>query len=186
MRLIDGNKLYDIEKLLNTDIIQSSKEASWLMSQILYDINSIPTIDPETLPIVQELKKNIKDLMTNLKKANETTKYWYDKCNEIVVENECLQEQVKLLKRNKELLQIYAEKSKIKYEELKQQLEQVSKEKAESEKLVAFLKREIKVASLCYMCQNNGVRCHIDNPRPESMAMCVAFEWRGIQEVKDE
>lgn len=56
MRLIDGNELYGIEKLLDTDIIQSSKESNWLMSQILHDINAMPTIDPETLPIVQELR----------------------------------------------------------------------------------------------------------------------------------
>lgn len=62
MRLIDGNELYDIEKLLDTDIIQSSKEASWLMSQVLHDIKSMPTIDLETLPIVQELRKQLEQV----------------------------------------------------------------------------------------------------------------------------
>lgn len=58
-RLIDGNELRGIENLLNTDIIQSSKEASWLMSQVLHDIDAMPTIDPETLPIVLELREKL-------------------------------------------------------------------------------------------------------------------------------
>lgn len=58
-RLIDGNELYGIESLLNTDIIRNSKEASWLMSQVLYDIQSMPTIDPETLPIVRQLREEL-------------------------------------------------------------------------------------------------------------------------------
>lgn len=55
-RLIDGDELYGIESLLNTDIIQNSPEASWLMAQVLYDIQASPTIDPETLPIVRQLR----------------------------------------------------------------------------------------------------------------------------------
>ena len=58
-RLIDGNELYGTESLLNTDIIRNSKEASWLMSQVLYDIQSTPTIDPETLPIVRQLREEL-------------------------------------------------------------------------------------------------------------------------------
>lgn len=59
MRLIDGEELYNIEKLLDTGIIQNSKEATWLMSQVLHDIQASPTIDPETLPIVQELRERL-------------------------------------------------------------------------------------------------------------------------------
>lgn len=59
IRLIDGNELRGIESLLNTDIIQASKEASWLMSQVLHDIDAMHTIAPETLPIVQELRKEL-------------------------------------------------------------------------------------------------------------------------------
>lgn len=66
-RLIDGNELYGIESLLNTDIIRNSKEASWLMSQVLYDIQSMPTIDPETLPIVQDLRSRNKRLKAVVK-----------------------------------------------------------------------------------------------------------------------
>lgn len=59
MRLVDGEELYNIEKLLDTDIIQNSKEAVYLMSQVLHDIQASPTIDPETLPIVQELRAQL-------------------------------------------------------------------------------------------------------------------------------
>ena len=61
-RLIDGNELRGIESLLNTDIIQASKEASWLMSQVLYDIDAMPTIDPETLLIVRELREKLEQV----------------------------------------------------------------------------------------------------------------------------
>lgn len=59
IRLIDGNELRGIESLLNTDIIQASKEASWLMTQVLHDIDAMPAIDPETLPIVRELREKL-------------------------------------------------------------------------------------------------------------------------------
>lgn len=59
MRLIDGEELYNIEKLLDTNIIQRSPEASFLLSQVLYDIQASPTIDPETLQIVQELREQL-------------------------------------------------------------------------------------------------------------------------------
>ena len=59
IRLIDGNELRGIESLLNTDIIQSSKEASWLMSQVLHDIDAMPAIDPEAPPIVRELREKL-------------------------------------------------------------------------------------------------------------------------------
>lgn len=58
-RLIDGDELYGIESLLNTDIIQNSPEASWLMAQVLYDIQASPTIDTETLPIVRQLRAEL-------------------------------------------------------------------------------------------------------------------------------
>ena len=58
-RLIDANELYGIESLLNTDIVQNSPEASWLMSQVLHDIQASPTIDPEALPIVRQLRAEL-------------------------------------------------------------------------------------------------------------------------------
>lgn len=58
-RLIDANELYGIESLLNTDIVQNSPEASWLMSQVLHDIQASPTIDPEALPIVRQMREEL-------------------------------------------------------------------------------------------------------------------------------
>ena len=58
-RLIDGSELYGIESLLNTEIIQNSPEASWLMAQVLHDIQASPTIDPESLPIVRQLREEL-------------------------------------------------------------------------------------------------------------------------------
>ena len=49
MRLIDADELYNTEKLLDTDTIRASKEASWLLGQILFDIKVFPDIDPESL-----------------------------------------------------------------------------------------------------------------------------------------
>lgn len=62
MRMIDGEELYNIEKLLDTSIVQKSKEAAWLISQVLHDIEAMPTIDPETLPIVQELRGQLAEV----------------------------------------------------------------------------------------------------------------------------
>ena len=73
-RLIDGNELRGVENLLNTDIIQSSKEASWLLSQVIHDIDAMPTIDPETLPIVQELREKLEQVEQELRQV----KYCYD------------------------------------------------------------------------------------------------------------
>lgn len=73
-RLIDGNELREIESLLNTDIIQGSEEASWLMSQVLHDIDAMPTIDPETLPIVRELRAELGQAKQELRQV----KYCYE------------------------------------------------------------------------------------------------------------
>lgn len=62
MRMIDGEELYNIEKLLDTSIVQKSKEAAWLISQVLHDIEAMPTIDSETLPIVQELRGQLAEV----------------------------------------------------------------------------------------------------------------------------
>ena len=59
IRLIDGNELRGIESLLNTDIIQTSKEAFWLMAQVLHCIDAMPTIDPGTMPIVRQLREEL-------------------------------------------------------------------------------------------------------------------------------
>ena len=47
MRAIDGDELLGIERLLDTDVIRKSKTASWLLDQVLHDIQAMPTL---TLP----------------------------------------------------------------------------------------------------------------------------------------
>lgn len=42
--------------------MKESEEANWLMSQVLHDINAMPTIGPETLPIVQELRVELESV----------------------------------------------------------------------------------------------------------------------------
>ena len=43
VRPIDGNELFGIVKLIDTDIIRGSKTASWLLDQVLFDISSMKT-----------------------------------------------------------------------------------------------------------------------------------------------
>lgn len=58
-RAIDGDELLGIERLLDTDVVRQSKTASWLLDQVLHDIQASPTIDPETLPIVRQLREEL-------------------------------------------------------------------------------------------------------------------------------
>lgn len=44
VRPIDGNELYRIEKLLDTDIVRQDKVALNLLEQVLYDIQHVPTL----------------------------------------------------------------------------------------------------------------------------------------------
>lgn len=53
VRPIDGNELYRIEKLLDTDIIRQDKVALNLLEQVLYDIRHIPTLTPPNEPLTQ-------------------------------------------------------------------------------------------------------------------------------------
>ena len=46
VRPIDANELLDIERLLDTDVIRKSKTASWLLDQVLHDIQAMPTLTP--------------------------------------------------------------------------------------------------------------------------------------------
>lgn len=50
MRLIDGEELYGIVKLHDVDVVRSSRTASWLLDQILFDIHESPTISTEDMP----------------------------------------------------------------------------------------------------------------------------------------
>lgn len=46
VRPIDANELLDIERLLDTDVVRKSKTASWLLDQVLHDIQAMPTLTP--------------------------------------------------------------------------------------------------------------------------------------------
>ena len=43
-RAIDGDELLGIERLLDTDVVRKSKTASWLLDQVLHDIQAMPTL----------------------------------------------------------------------------------------------------------------------------------------------
>ena len=46
IRPIDGAELLGIERLLDTDVVRKSKTASWLLGQVLHDIQAMPTLTP--------------------------------------------------------------------------------------------------------------------------------------------
>ena len=46
IRPIDGNELYGIVKLMDTYVIKQSKTASFLLEQVLHDIQAMPTLTP--------------------------------------------------------------------------------------------------------------------------------------------
>ena len=50
-RAIDGDELLGIERLLDTDIVRQSKTASWLLDQVLHDIQAMPTLTPPNEPM---------------------------------------------------------------------------------------------------------------------------------------
>lgn len=51
VRPIDGNELFGIIKLIDTDIIRGSKTASWLLDQVLFDISSMKTLSNRDEPM---------------------------------------------------------------------------------------------------------------------------------------
>ena len=53
-RAIDGDELLGIERLLDTDLVRQSKTASWLLDQVLHDIQAMPTLTPPNEPSLLE------------------------------------------------------------------------------------------------------------------------------------
>ena len=51
VRPIDGNELLGIMRLLDTDVIRQNKTASWLLGQVLHDIQAMPTLTPQNEPL---------------------------------------------------------------------------------------------------------------------------------------
>ena len=57
VRPIDGAELIGIERLLDTDVVRKSKTASWLLDQVLHDIQAMPTLTPPNeLLTLEELR----------------------------------------------------------------------------------------------------------------------------------
>ena len=54
VRPIDGDELLGIERLLDTDVVRKSKTASWLLDQVLHDIQAMPTLAPPNEPLTLE------------------------------------------------------------------------------------------------------------------------------------
>ena len=54
MRAIDGDELLGIERLLDTDVVRQSKTASWLLDQVLHDIQTMPTLTQPNEPLTLE------------------------------------------------------------------------------------------------------------------------------------
>ena len=53
-RAIDGDELLGIERLLDTDVVRKSKTASWLLDQVLHDIQAMPALTQPNEPMTIE------------------------------------------------------------------------------------------------------------------------------------
>lgn len=63
VRLIDANALHGVVKLMDTGIIKASREASFLLEQVLFDIENAPTVMVrDARPIVHAVWKNCGDM----------------------------------------------------------------------------------------------------------------------------
>lgn len=51
-RLIDADALYQVEKLLNTNIVRHDGIALNLLEQVLYDIQHFPTVTRPNEPLI--------------------------------------------------------------------------------------------------------------------------------------
>ena len=79
-RLIDGNELFGIVSLLNSDIVKANPVARWLIQQVLHDIGAMPTINPEDLQIVKQLREELEKVTAerdSLKSDIETVMHIY-------------------------------------------------------------------------------------------------------------
>ena len=67
VRPIDGNELYRIEKLLDTDIVRQDKVALNLLEQVLYDIQHVPTLTTPNEPLTIEQLREMDGELVYLK-----------------------------------------------------------------------------------------------------------------------
>lgn len=75
IRPIDGDELLGITRLLDTDAVRQSKTASWLLDQVLHDIQAMPTLTQPNEPLTLEKLENMED----------TTPVWWDQINSWVL-----------------------------------------------------------------------------------------------------
>ena len=80
VRPIDGNELYRIEKLLDTDIVRQDKVALNLLEQVLYDIQHVPTLTPpnEWVSVEERLPEKKQDVLMLFKSGNMAVGWWHD------------------------------------------------------------------------------------------------------------
>ena len=77
VRPIDGNELYRIEKLLDTDIVRQDKVALNLLEQVLYDIQHVPTLTPPNEPLtLEELREMDEPVWVACKPIEGGNGYW--------------------------------------------------------------------------------------------------------------
>ena len=92
-RAIDGDELLGIERLLDTDVVRQSKTASWLLDQVLHDIQAMPTLTPsnEWVSVENALPPNMDDVLVVVQNNGErwtvtgyysnTSNVWYAMLN---------------------------------------------------------------------------------------------------------
>ena len=66
-RAIDGEELLGIERLLDTDVVRKNETASWLLDQVLHDIQAMPTLTPpnEWVSVEDRLPEKRKDVLVH-------------------------------------------------------------------------------------------------------------------------
>ena len=64
-RAIDGEELLGIERLLDTDVVRKNETASWLLDQVLHDIQAMPTLTQpnEWVNVENALPPNMDDVL---------------------------------------------------------------------------------------------------------------------------
>lgn len=79
-RAIDGEELLGIERLLDTDVVRKNETASWLLDQVLHDIQAMPTLTPQNeAPVVHGKWGRVNE-----------DRYRCDRCEQITTVDECM------------------------------------------------------------------------------------------------
>lgn len=158
-------------RLIDADALLDKQEALYMKRHILfhgvtaYTIESAPTIDPKTLPIVQQLRKELKsykDLKVTPQQIALLMKFYKEKTS---AESICFD--MKLVAKVLEL------------DNVKKQLEKVT---AERNAAIADLRGcALESYAECMYCKNKDKRTMCAECKDGSN-----WKWSGFQEVKDE